>query len=73
MNNHVYNVKVFFRFSDVSGNPRSDYLFFKASTSCKSPVGKRVGRKEQSFRVGGCNSFGQVVHEIMHSLGKSNS
>ena len=55
------------------GIPSGDYLFFKASTSCKSRVGKKVGTNEQSFRVGGCESFGQVLHEILHMLGNSKS
>ena len=60
------------RFNKVSNIPNTDYLFFMASSFCKSPVGKRLGRKKQSLRVGGCDSFGKIIHEIMHSLGKSN-
>ena len=43
-----------------------------ASSLCMSPVGKRLGRQKQILRVGGCDSFGNIIHEIMHSLGKSN-
>ena len=64
-------LKILFRFTERFDIPSGDYLFFKASTLCMSPVGKKAGENEQSLRVGGCKSKGQVEHEIMHNLGNS--
>ena len=62
---------IYFRFREASTIPSGDYVFFMASTStCSSPVGKKANTRKHSFRVGACQSFGNVVHELMHMLGK---
>ena len=41
--------------------------------SCSSGVGKTPHKKDKSkhvIRVGGCKSFGEVAHELMHSIGE---
>ena len=67
-NNEIENI--FFRLTETPNIPNEDYIFFKASGVCRSPVGKKPNKKEHSFRAGGCQSFGQVVHELMHMIGK---
>ena len=64
-----------FRFIERENN-ETDYLEIDLdSTKCRSQVGRQEGK--QKVRVGGCNdeqdnfSYGMVIHELMHSLGKN--
>ena len=61
-----------FRFLQKAIKPDTDYIYFRNLMKCQSGVGKKVSRKRQLIKVGGCESFGQIVHEIMHKLGKLN-
>ena len=64
-----------FRFEEQSRTPNGLYIFFHDSAnSCHSGVGKTPLKKDKTkhvIRVGGCKSFGEVAHELMHSLGES--
>ena len=70
------SIKMFFyRFEEQFSTPNGVYIFFKDSTKCSSAVGKKRGRGNGNgykhiIRAGGCESFGNVVHELMHSLGE---
>ena len=62
-----------FRFEEQSRAPNGLYIFFKPSTICRSGVGKRPSKRDENkheIRVGGCESSGHVVHELMHSIGE---
>ena len=65
---------IYFRFIERQNN-ETDYLEIDLDAiSCMSPVGRMGGK--QRLRVGGCNdeqnniSYGMIIHELMHSLGK---
>ena len=65
---------IHFRFIERQNNER-DYIELDLdSLTCASQVGRRGGK--QKSRIGGCIdennnfSYGMVIHELMHSLGK---
>lgn len=60
----------YFRFFEEQSVPKFDYIFFKNSIGlCRTKVGKVHYKNKQIIRVGGCESFGKIVHEVMHKLG----
>ena len=61
--------------TDLKQRNETDYIEIDFdSISCRSQVGRRGGK--QKLRAGGCIdpqgnfSYGMVIHELMHSLGK---
>ena len=61
----------------VERNDESDYVEIDLdSISCRAAVGKIGGK--QRIRAGGCIddndeiSFGKIVHEMMHTIGRYN-
>ena len=58
--------KEFFRF--VERTSQKDYIHFISGTSCKSPLGRKG--KRQPVRIGGCDTAGNVIHELFHTVGK---
>ena len=49
-------------------NSEIDYIDFVPSLGCKSHLGRKKGR--QPVKVGGCESPGNIIHELFHTVGK---
>ena len=47
---------------------QKDYIHFKSGTSCRSRLGRNG--KRQPIIVGGCDTAGNIIHELYHTLGK---
>ena len=73
--NRFFNKYSYFRFKEESGTPSHFHLYFKDSPRCSSGVGKKPDKKYPNrhlVKVGRCESFGSIVHELMHSIGEFN-
>ena len=63
----IFHANMFFRFEERTS--QRDHIHFISGTSCRSQLGRKG--KRQPVRIGGCDSAGNIIHELYHTIGKS--